>query len=52
MRKKELTKLVETGEITLTDVIDVVVELNGFIGVGLISLGEELDRYVKDKIGK
>jgi len=52
MRKKELTKLVETGEITLTDVIDVVVELNGFIGVGLISFGEELDRYVRDKISK
>lgn len=52
MSKAELTKLVESGEITLTDVIDVVVELNGFIGVGLISLGEGLDKYVKDKIGK
>ena len=50
MDKAELTKLVESEEVTLTDVIDIVIELNGIIGVGLISLGEGLDKYVKDKI--
>ena len=50
MDKAELTKLVENEEVTLTDVIDIVIELNGIIGVGLISLGEGLDKYVKDKI--
>jgi len=47
MTKQELTKLITDGEFTLTDVIDVIVDINGIIGVGLFSLGEELNEYVR-----
>jgi len=50
MDKAELTKLLASEEITLTDVIDAVIEINGIIGVGLISLGEDLEKYVVSKI--
>jgi len=52
MDKKELTALITEGKITLTDVIDIVIELNGFIGVGLISLGEDIQKYIVEKIHK
>ena len=38
--------------LTITKVIDVVIELNGYIGVGLITLGDQLQQYVHDKIKK
>jgi len=50
MDKEEIKRLVKEEGLTITDLIDVVVELNGFIGVGLISLGENLKEYVQDKI--
>jgi hypothetical protein len=50
MDKAELTKLLASEEITLTDVIDAAIEINGIIGVGLISLGEDLEKYVASKI--
>ena len=46
MDKQELKKLVAGGQVTLTDVIDIVIELNGIIGVGLISLGEDIQKYI------
>ena len=49
MDKQELKKLVAGGQITLTDVIDIVIELNGFVGVGLISLGEDIQKYIVDQ---
>ena len=49
MDKEKIKKLVLEEGLTITDVIDVVVELNGFIGVGLISLGNELQKYCHDK---
>lgn len=49
--KKELIKtmILEHG-ISLTDFIDVVIELNGIIGVGLISLGDGIRHYIESKI--
>ena len=47
MNKEELTDLITAEEFTLTDVIDVIVDINGIIGVGLFSLGEELNEYVR-----
>ena len=48
--KKEIKRLIEIDGLEITDVIDVVIELNGIIGVGLISLGEDLKQYCYDKI--
>lgn len=50
MKKEELVKLILDGEITITQVIDEVIEINGIIGVGLISLGDGLKKYCHDKI--
>lgn len=47
--KQELTALVASGQITLTDVIDIVIELNAIIGVGLISLGADIQKYIVDQ---
>lgn len=33
------------GDFTLTDVIDQIIEMNGIIGVGLITLGDALQTY-------
>ena len=52
MNKDKIKELVLNEELTITDVIDVVVELNGIIGVGLITLGKDLDEYVRSKINK
>lgn len=45
MKNEEVKKLVEEQGLTITDVIDAVIELNGIIGVGLITLGEQLSNY-------
>ncbi len=50
MEKSEIKKLVLEQGLTITDLIDVVIELNGFVGVGLISLGEDLKGYCWNKI--
>lgn len=52
MTAEEVKILVAEGELNLTDVIDAVIEINGIIGVGLISLGEELNKYCRGKINK
>ncbi len=41
--------MVESG-LEITECIDAVISLNGYIGVGLISLGERLDKYCQDQI--
>ncbi len=50
MDKDKIKQLVTEEGLTITDLIDVVIELNGFIGVGLISLGDDLKKYIYDKI--
>lgn len=50
--KEEIKELVLDRDLTITDVIDTVVKLNGIIGVGLITLGEGLQEYVFNKIPK
>ena len=49
MDTQELTALVASGQLTLTDVIDIVIELNAIIGVGLISLGADIQKYIVDQ---
>lgn len=50
MEKEEIKKLILEEGLTITDVIDVVIEVNGIIGVGLITLGEQLHDYCTNKI--
>jgi len=52
MEKEKLKELLEKEEITLSDVIDAVIELNGIIGVGLISLGDSLKDYCYERAKK
>jgi hypothetical protein len=52
MDKEEIKKLILEQGLTVTDVIDVVVELNGFVGVGLITLGDNFRDYCHNKIPK
>lgn len=48
--KLGILKLILEDGATIEDFIDVVVEGNGIVGVGLITLGEKLDEYCKSKI--
>jgi len=48
--KEEIKNLIIERDLTLTDVIDVVIELNSLIGVGLVTLGEDLNDYCRSKI--
>lgn len=50
-KKEELLKsMVYDNEITLTDMIDFIIKENGIIGVGLITLGDNVSEYIKSKI--
>lgn len=50
MDKAEVKKLILDKELTVTDVIDAVIEMNGLIGVGIITFSESLNKYCMDKI--
>ena len=52
MDKEKIKQLILEEGLTVTDVIDVVVELNGMVGVGLITLGDSLKAYCESKIAK
>lgn len=45
----EIKSLIINNGLTITNVIDNVIELNGIIGVGLISLGDGLKDYIWNK---
>ena len=48
--KKEIERLILEEDLVITDVIDVCIELNEIIGVGLITLGNTLKEYCRKKI--
>lgn len=50
MSKEELIGLMLTKGLTIEQLIDTVVEYNGIVGVGLITLGNQLKEYCTDKI--
>ncbi len=52
MSSEEIRRLVLNEGLTITDLIDEVVQMNGFIGVGLIRLADELKEYIESKISK
>jgi len=45
MSTEELQKLLKDKEFTIEDVIDAIIQLNGIVGVGKISLGDTLKNY-------
>jgi hypothetical protein len=49
---EEIEELIRSKGLTVQDVIDVVIDINGIIGVGLITLGGNLNNYCKSKIRK
>ena len=49
MDKDKIKDLVDNEGLTITDLIDVVIEINGIVGVGFISLGDGLKNYCYDK---
>ena len=50
--KEEIKFFMLKRGLTITDVIDCAIEINGIIGVGLITLGEQLETYIKGKMLK
>jgi hypothetical protein len=50
--QEEIIKMLQDEDINLAAVIDAVIEVNGIIGVGLITLGENLNDYVISKISR
>ena len=46
---EELHKLLKDKEFTIEDVIDAIIQLNGIVGVGKISLGDTLKNYCYHK---
>lgn len=49
--KEQLIKdMIYKKGITLIDMIDFIIEENGIVGVGYISLADGLSSYIKDKI--
>ena len=49
---EEIRQLVLNRGLNLTDLLDVVIAENGYVGVGLITLGESLSNYCRSKIRK
>ncbi len=48
--QEELLEFLFENEISLDDVIDAVIEEEAIIGVGLITLGEQLEAFAKSKL--
>ena len=46
MDKEKIKDLVLNEGLTISDLIDVVIDLNGIIGVGLIRLGDDIKDYL------
>lgn len=49
---EDVKRLILEQGLEIATVIDAVIELNGFVGVGLITLGENLQEYCRNKIRK
>jgi hypothetical protein len=46
MTDKELREAMQNGDLNVERVLDLVIELNGIVGVGLISLADTIYNYV------
>ena len=48
----QIKQLMIENNLTITKCIDVAIQLNGIVGVGLITLGDQLKEYTHNKIEK
>lgn len=48
--EKELIEFLVDNNVGLSDVVDAVIETNGIVGVGLVSLAEGVSKYIMEKI--
>jgi hypothetical protein len=46
MTQETIIQMLGDEQFTLTDVIDAVIDLNGIVGVGLITLGDQIQSYI------
>ena len=46
MTHETIVQMLKDEQLTLTDVIDAVIDLNGIVGVGLITLGDQMQSYI------
>jgi hypothetical protein len=46
----KIEQLMIDNDLSLIDVVDAVIEANGIIGVGLITLGDQLQEHCRNKI--
>tara|TARA_R110002020_G_scaffold221850_1_gene430039 strand:+ start:539 stop:721 length:183 start_codon:yes stop_codon:yes gene_type:complete len=47
MNQIQIKEAITNGDLVLTDVIDAVIDINGIIGVGLITLGDDIQKYIQ-----
>jgi hypothetical protein len=50
MKTKDIIYLLVDNDIVVEDVIDAIIEENGIIGVGLISLSKDLEKHIHSHI--
>ena len=50
MNRDEIIDLILNQNLTITDVIDAAIEINGIVGVGLVTLADQLKDYVIGKL--
>ena len=50
MKSKDIIYLLVDNDIVIEDVIDAIIEENGIVGVGLISLANDLERHIHSHI--
>lgn len=48
--RQKIVKFLQKNNITLIEVVDAVIEADGIIGVGLITLGDQLKTFCRNKI--
>lgn len=48
--EEEIKELVLHRGLELSALIDIIIDLNGIIGVGLISLADEVNKYILKKL--
>ena len=46
MTQETIIQMIKHEGLTLTQVKDAVIDVNGFVGVGLITLGDEIQQYI------
>jgi hypothetical protein len=50
MKNEKVKQLITEKDLKLEQVLDAIIELNGLVGVGLITLGDDIKTYLHSKI--